>query len=172
MDAKIKIKEVNISNEGQPKIARIGDYCSNQQTIEIVDLLKEYQDVFARDYKDLKGLVEEMGEMKMDLLPEATPMKKRPYKLAHKYKETVKTEIDNMLIAGIIYSVDQSEWEIPMVVQPRKHDPKKLRVCVYYRWLNKSTKTDPFPTPFADEILNEVARHECYSFTYGFSGYH
>ena len=60
MDAKIKIKEVNISNEGQPKIARIGDYCSNQQTIEIVDLLKEYQDVFARDYKDIKGLVEEM----------------------------------------------------------------------------------------------------------------
>ena len=58
-----------------------------------------------------------------------------------------------------------------MVVQPKKHDPKKLRVCVDYRWLNKATKTDPFPTPFADEILNEVAGHECYSFIEGFSGY-
>ena len=64
--------------------------------------------MFARDYKDLKGLVEEMGEMKIDLIPEATPIKKRPYKLAHEYKEIVITEIDNMLIAGIIYLVDQS----------------------------------------------------------------
>ena len=109
MDANIKIKEVNIFKEGQQKMARIGDYWSEQQTKKIVDLLKEYQDVFARDYKDLKGLVEEMGEMKIDLLPKATPMKKRSYKLANKYKEIVKTEIDNMLREGIIYPVDQSE---------------------------------------------------------------
>ena len=56
-----------------------------------------------------------------------------------------------------------------MVVQPRKHDPEKLRVCVDYRWLNKDTKTDNFPTPFYDEILNEVAGHQCYLFTDGFS---
>ena len=115
-----------------------------------------------------KGLVEEMGEMKIDLLPKATPIKKRPYKLAHKYKEIVKKKIDDMLTSGIIYPIDQSEWESPMVVQPKKHDPKKLRVCVDYRWLNKVTKTDPFRRPFVDEILNEVTRHECHSFTDGF----
>lgn len=57
MDANIKIKEDNIAKEGQPKMARIGDYWSEHQTTKIVDLLKEYQDVFARDYKDLKWLV-------------------------------------------------------------------------------------------------------------------
>ena len=76
-----------------------------------------------------------------------------------------------MLREGIIYPVDQSEWASPMVMQLKNHDPKNLRVCVYYRWINKSTKTDPFPTPIVDEILNEVAGHECYSFTDGFSGY-
>ena len=171
MDAKIKIKEINIAKDGQSKMSRIDDYWSEQQTTERVDLLKEYQDVFARNYKDLKGLVEEMGEMKIYLLPKATPVKKRPCKLVHKYKEIVKTEIDNMLIAGIIYLVDQSEWASPMVVQPKKHDPKKLRVCADYKWLNKAAKIDPLPTPFVDEILNEVASHECYSFTDGFLGY-
>ena len=112
-----------------------------------------------------------MGEMKIYLLPKSIPIKKRPYKLAHKYKEIVKTKIDNMLLVGIIYPIDQLEWDSPMVVQPKKHDPKKLRVCVDYRWLNKATKIDPFPTPYADEILNEVLRHECYSFTDGFYGY-
>ena len=48
-------------------MANIGDYWSEEQTTEIVHLLKEFQDVFATDYKDLKGLVHEMGEMKLIL---------------------------------------------------------------------------------------------------------
>jgi hypothetical protein len=31
---------------------------------------------------------------------------------------------------------------------------------------------DPFPTPFTDEVLEQVAGRESYSFTDGFSGYH
>ena len=112
-----------------------------------------------------------MGEMKIELLPNVKPVKKRPYKLAHKYKDIVKNEIENMIKASIIYLADQYELEIPMVVQPKKHDPKKLRFCVDFRWLNKVTLTNPFPTTFSDEIINEVAGHECYSFTDGFFGY-
>jgi hypothetical protein len=65
-----------------------------------------------------------------------------------------------MLAAGIIYPVDQLEWASPMVVQPKKHDPNKLRIFVDFRGLNKVTVTDPFLTPFADEIINEVAGHK------------
>jgi hypothetical protein len=57
-------------------MVRIGDYWSDKKTTDIVNLLKEYQDVFARDYKDLKGLVEEMGEMKIELIPGEKPIKK------------------------------------------------------------------------------------------------
>ena len=76
-----------------------------------------------------------------------------------------------MLAVGIIYPIDQLEWASPMVVHPKKHDPTKLRNCVNFIELNKVTLTDPFPTPYADKILNEVVGHECYSFTDGFSGY-
>jgi hypothetical protein len=58
-----------------------------------------------------------------------------------------------------------------MVMPPKKHDPKKLIMCVDFKGLNKSTVTDPFSTPFTNEIINEVIGHECYSFTDGFSGY-
>ena len=109
--------------------------------------------------------------MKIDIKPYARSVKKRPYKLAYKYKEIVKKEIDNMLAVGIIYPIDQSEWEIPMVVQPKKHDLTKPRICVDFRELKKVTLTDPFPTPYGDEILNKVTGHECYSFTDEFLGY-
>ena len=58
-----------------------------------------------------------------------------------------------------------------MVVQPKKHDLTKLSICVNFRELNKFSLTNPFPTPYADEILNEVVGHECYLFTDGYSGY-
>ena len=76
-----------------------------------------------------------------------------------------------MLAAGIIYPIDQSEWANPMVIHPKKHDPTRLIIFVDFRELNKVTLTDPFPTPYADEILNEVAGHEFYSFTDGFFKY-
>ena len=68
---------------------KIGDYWSEEQTREIVNLFKEFQDIFAWDYKDLKVLVAEMGKMKIDIKPDARPVKKMPYKLAHKYKEII-----------------------------------------------------------------------------------
>jgi hypothetical protein len=38
--------------------------------------------------------------------------------------------------------------------------------------LNDACLHDPFPTPFTDEVLENVGGHEPYSFTDGFSGYH
>jgi hypothetical protein len=58
-----------------------------------------------------------------------------------------------------------------MVVQPKNHDPKKLRIYVDFKGLNKLTLMDPFPIPFTNEIINEVVGHECYSFTDEFSRY-
>ena len=56
-------------------MVRVGDYWSDKETTDIISLLKEYQDVFTRDYKDVKGLVEEMDEMKIELIPGAKPIK-------------------------------------------------------------------------------------------------
>ena len=47
-----------------------------------------------------------MGKMKIDIKTKSRLVKKRPYKLAHKYKEIVKKEINNMLTVGIVYPID------------------------------------------------------------------
>ena len=58
MDAQVKLKEVDISNDNGPKMAKIKNYWTKQQTTNITSLLKEYQDVFSKDNKYLKGLVQ------------------------------------------------------------------------------------------------------------------
>jgi len=59
-----------------------------------------------------------MGGMKINLTLREKPIKKWPYKLAHKYKPIVHKEINAILEGGIIYPIEKSEWEIPMVIQP------------------------------------------------------
>ena len=57
-----------------------------------------------------------------------------------------------------------------MVVQDKKGG--EIRIYIDLRKLNDACLTDPFPTPFTDEVLDNVGGHEAYSFTGGFSGYH
>ena len=40
MDAKVKTIEIDISNDNIPKMEKIGDYWSEDQTTEIIELLK------------------------------------------------------------------------------------------------------------------------------------
>ena len=83
----------------------------------------------------------------------------------------MKKEVENMKDTNIIYPIDQLERANPIVIQPKKHDTKRLRICDEFRRLNMVTLTDPFPTLFGDEIIIEVVGHECYSFTNGFYAY-
>jgi hypothetical protein len=76
-----------------------------------------------------------------------------------------------MLEVGIIFPVDEVEWIIHIVIQ-RKNGTDDIRGCVDYKSLNSSCVHDAFPTPFSDEVLDQVARNEAYSFIDGFTGYH
>lgn len=76
-----------------------------------------------------------------------------------------------MLAIDIIYPIGILDSTSLVVVQPNKHDLNKLRICVDFHGLNMLILIDPFWTPLANEIVNEVARHECYSFINNFSGY-
>lgn len=57
-----------------------------------------------------------------------------------------------------------------MVVQNKKQGG--IRICINLRKLNDACLDDPFPTPFMNEVLENVGGHEAYSFTDGFLGYH
>jgi hypothetical protein len=126
---------------------------------------------FPTTFTEMKGIVAELGEMKIPLRPEVRPIRQRPYRLNPIYKQKVKDQIDKMIEAGIIEPVEESEWISLMVVQDKKQG-RGIRICVDLRKLNNACLRNPFPTPFTDEVLENVGGHEDYSFTNGFSGYH
>ena len=70
-------------------------------------------------FSEMKGILGDIGVMKIPLKPNAKPVKQRPYWLNPKYKEKVRVALDKMLAAGIIEPVEESEWVSPMVVQEK-----------------------------------------------------
>jgi hypothetical protein len=118
----------------------------------------------------MKGIKGPMGERGIPLKQNVRPFKQRLYRLNPKYKEKVKIDLDRMLEVGIIEPVEESKWISPMVVQDKK--TREIRICVDLRKLNDACLHEPFPTPFINEVLDNVGGQEVYSFIDGFLGYH
>ena len=168
---KVKIKKINIGIEAKPKFASIRDYWDDETVGHITDLLQEYQDLFPTKFIEMKGILGDLGVMRIPLKEGAKPIKQCPYRLNTRYKEKVRQELDKLIMVGIIEAVEESEWVSPMVVQDKKAKGE-IKICVDLRKLNDASVHDLFPTPFIDEVLDNVGGQEVYSFIDGLLGYH
>ena len=71
----MKIKKVNIGLLKNPKFTNIGDYWDDEMVSKITNLLHEFQDLFPTILLEMKGIVGDLGEMKIPLKPDAKPFK-------------------------------------------------------------------------------------------------
>lgn len=164
------LQVTNLGETSEQKNILVGDDWNPVLKTAAFKIFTEYKDVFAWTYKDLKGVPQELCVHRIPLVPGAVPVRKRPYRMNKNYAARVNNEIDRMLESGIIFKVQTSEWVSPIVISLKK-EADQIRICVDFRCLNAVTIKDPFPIPFTDTILEEVAGHEIYSFMDGFSGY-
>lgn len=86
----LKTRKVNIGIQEVPNFSSIEDYWHEETVEKVTDLLHEYQDLFPTKLNKMKGIVIELGEMKIPLKPDVKPMKQHPYHLNPRYKEKVK----------------------------------------------------------------------------------
>lgn len=112
----LKTRQMNISIEAKPKFSNIGDYWDDAIVEKVAQLLCEYQDLFPTKFSELKGIIGNLGVMKITLKLDSKPLKKRPYCLNPKYNENILLELDKMLAVGIIEPVEEFDWVSPMVV--------------------------------------------------------
>lgn len=82
---------------------------------------------------------------------------------------TIKAEVEKLLKAGFIYPIPLTDWVSNIVPVDKKQGT--IRVCVNYCDINRACPKDNYPTPFIDQLIDECARSEIYSFMYDFSGY-
>jgi hypothetical protein len=61
-------------------------------------------------------------------------------------------------------------WLSPIIRLSKENG--KLKICVYFKKLNATTKKNPYPSPFIDEEWNTFASNDAYSILDGYSSYH
>ena len=74
---------------------------------KVTQLLHNYQYLFPKKFSEMKGILGDIGVIKIPLKPNAKPVKQHPYRLNPKYKEKVRMELDRMLTPGIIEAVKE-----------------------------------------------------------------
>ena len=128
-------KQVNLADEGEePRIVNIATDLSPDEEELLVKTLREYKDVFAWSYKDLKGVDASICQHTIPMREDAKPSKQRPYMYNDTFGNKIKEEINKLLEAEFIYEIEHTEWVSPIVVVPKKNG--KLRVCVNLKKVN------------------------------------
>ena len=81
----------------------------------------------------------------------------------------IKTKVEKLLRAGFIYPIPLTDWVSNIVLVNKKQGT--IRVCINYRDINRAFPKDNYPTPYIDQIIDDCACSEMFSFMDGFSGY-
>ena len=81
---------VLIGPEGSEETVQISKEMEPEERDQLVGLLKEYHDVFAWKYTQMKGIPTQVGLHKILLEPDATPVQSQRYRMNPNYTKIVK----------------------------------------------------------------------------------
>jgi hypothetical protein len=146
-----------------------GDWSPEEIQI-YTDLFKKFHDVFSWSYKEMPSIDPKIVEHEITTYPNAKPVRQklRPVN-PRKAATAIKVEIEKLLKVGFIYPIHLTQWVSNPVSVNKKQG--MIRVCTDFYDLNKACPKDNFSTPFIDQIIDECAGCEAFSFMDGFSGY-
>jgi hypothetical protein len=147
----------------------VGVDCSPEEIQIYTDLFKEFRDVFVWSYEEMPGIDLKIVEHEITTYPDAKPARQKLRPFNPKKAIAIKLEVEKFLKTGFIYPIHLTQWVSNPVSVNRKQ--ATICVCTDFHDLNKACPKDSFPTPFIDQIIDECASCEAFSFMDGFSGY-
>ncbi|KAI3827213.1 hypothetical protein L1987_01285 [Smallanthus sonchifolius] len=135
--------------------------------LDQVPVVKEFPKVFP---DDLPGApLEREIEFKIDLIPEAKPVAKAPYRLAPTEMKELMSQLQELLDKGFIHP-SVSPWGAPILFVKKKDG--SMRMCVDYRELNKLTIKKRYPLPRINDLFDQLQGSSWISKIDLRSGYH
>ena len=116
----------------------------------LTSLLEEYDSQFAQDETSIGTTT--LTSMSIDT-GTAIPVSQKPYPIAMKHYDWVKSKIEKLLAAKVIRS-SRSSWSAPIIVIPKGDGGKCL--VIDYRALNKVTRKFTWPMPKVEDIFSKL----------------
>eukprot|EP00253_Pinus_taeda_P015200 PITA_15200 len=163
------IEERDIGTTEHPRMIKLSKNLPPDQKPKYVDLFKEFQDVFAWSYEDLKSYDTSVIQHTIPLKPNQKSFKQKLRRINPMLLSLIEKEIKRMFEAGTIAPIRFSEWVSNLVPTIKKIG--EIRLCVDLRNLNQVSLKDHYPLPKMDHILQRVVSCSRISLLDGFSGF-
>ena len=96
---------VNLGTEKDPKNINLGKKCTHAKRATFMKLFREYKDIFAWTYEDLKTYDTKIIQHDIPLKENAKPFQRKLRKMHPSLKSLVKKELNKLLTAKIIFPV-------------------------------------------------------------------
>src|ERR1051325_2229630 len=94
------LEAINLRSEEDKKEVNIGASLNSSVKRKLINLLKEYVDVFAWSYQDMPGLDTSIVEHHLPLKPECPPVKQKLRRVHPEMAEKIKKEVQKQLDDG------------------------------------------------------------------------
>ncbi|MCO5577929.1 hypothetical protein L7F22_031764 [Adiantum nelumboides] len=132
-DGSEKAKKIDLAEpEEKPKPAYIATDLTEEEEQLLIATLKQYKDVFAWFYKDLKGVDSSICQHTIPLKSDSKPSRQRPYTYNETFARKIKEEIDKLKEAeayqalGMIDDLPAASSQAALI-QHAKYVPKAVR---------------------------------------------
>ena len=133
------------------------DHASPEEKAQLLQLIEEYPECFS--WNGELGSCD-LTQHRIHLITDE-PVWRPAYKVAHKDREFIETEVRDMLDKGVI-EPSISPYAAGVVLVPKNSGG--TRFCVDYRGLNQVTKSDHYPLPLArTEIFDTLGEARIFS---------
>jgi hypothetical protein len=164
-----EVKDCNIGTKETPKLVKISKYLPPEMKSKYVDMLKQYKDVFAWSYDELKTYDTTIIEHKIPLKKGIKPFRQKLRQINPILLHVIEREVKNILDAKIIVPLRYFERVANLVPVRKKNG--EIRICMDFRNINKSCLKDNYPLPKMDHVLEKVVGDNIMSMIDGFTGY-
>ena len=148
-------------------MVKISEALTAEQRNRYIKLLKEYVDVFAWSYEDLKTYDTGIIQHKVPLKPNVKSFRQKLRRINPTLFPVIEKEVKKLLDAKIIVPLRYSSWVANLV--PIKKKSGEIRLCVDFPNLDRSSLKDNYPLPKIEQILQKVVGAQRISMVDGFS---
>ena len=114
------LEVINLGSEEDPKEVKIGAPLHPNVKRRLIELLKDYVDIFSWSYQDMPGLDTNIVEHRFPLKPECPPIKQRLRRTHPDMVVKIKEEVLKQINAGFIVTSVYPQWIANIVPVPKK----------------------------------------------------
>ncbi|XP_073057318.1 uncharacterized protein [Primulina eburnea] len=147
-----------LKDNGQGFLAYLINKPKDQLKISEISVVQEFPEVFPEEINTLPP--QRDVEFSIDLIPEAQPRSKTPYRMAPSELKELKLQLQELMDKKYVRP-STSPWGAPVLFVKKKDGT--LRMCIYYRELNNVSIKNKYSLPHIEELFDVLQGSQVYS---------